>query len=161
MTTRERVHRAFQSALKGAPSCAGVVGDVNHPSVSHSWLCDAVVEEFKEKNPGEGCTTSNLCTACPTFVCAKCQQLRPWCVGANDDKPDECDDCATADPAMPPPDVIEAMAKGCNGCAQCGEAPPCATCMAGGVCIEECRCGEIEDGSAEADELDYQEDDAR
>lgn len=114
MTTRERVHRAFQASLKGAPSCAGVIGDVNHPSVSHSWLCDALVEEFEP-----------------------------------------------ADPAMPPPDVIESMARACRSCGECGEAPPCATCMAGGVCTVECRCGEVEDGSDEADELDYQEDDAR
>ena len=49
------------------------------------------------------------------------------------------------DPAMPPADVIEAMGKGCLSCGECGEAPPCATCMAGGVCLEECRCHETDD----------------
>jgi len=49
-----------------------------------------------------------------------------------------------ADPVMPPPDVIEAMAKGCKSCGECGESPPCATCMAGGVCLAECRCGETD-----------------
>jgi len=157
VTTRERVHRAMRAASGNLPHCAfKELADFDC-----TLLCDALVEEFEAKYPGEGCTASNLCTACPTFVCAKCQQLRPWCVGANDDKPDECDDCATASPSMPPPDVIEAMAKDCRSCGECGESPPCATCMAGGVCLEECRCGEIEDGSHEADELDYQEDDAR
>jgi len=63
-------------------------------------------------------------------------------------------DAPAEDPAMPPPDVIEALAKDCNSCGECGEAPPCATCMAGGVCLEECRCGE-----ADAEDHDDPDDD--
>src|SRR6185312_13754526 len=78
---------------------------------------------------------------------------RPFCLaGATEDDSRHsavCDSLVEefepADPAMPPPDVIEAMAKGCSSCGECGEAPRCATCMAGGVCLAECQCHETDD----------------
>lgn len=53
-------------------------------------------------------------------------------------------DAPTEDPAMPPPDVVESLAKGCtNGCGvTCGDRP-CAGCMQGAPCDSmECRCHE-------------------
>lgn len=43
-----------------------------------------------------GVCGDNLCTDCKTFVCNICSELRPWCVGANDDTPDACNDCVYA-----------------------------------------------------------------
>lgn len=43
---------------------------------------------------------------------------------------------------LPPQHVIERMAKHCRSCSECGEAPPCDTCMAGGVCMASCTCHE-------------------
>ncbi len=63
---------------------------------------------------------------------------------------------------MPPPEFFERAAKDCHCCPDCEVSPPCDACCAGGVCDHvRCTCGEVEDGSPEADELDYQEDDAR
>lgn len=41
------MHRAFQGSPKGAPSCAWAPYPL-HESVSHSWLCDAVVDAAVE-----------------------------------------------------------------------------------------------------------------
>jgi len=30
------------------------------------------------------------------YRCATCRRLVPWCFGAADDRPDECDDCWAA-----------------------------------------------------------------
>lgn len=65
------------------------------------------------------------------------------------------DDLGRDDSAMPPPEVIEAMAKGCKSCGECGEAPPCATCMAGGVCLASCRCEELQEERERLAEEDF------
>jgi len=60
------------------------------------------------------------------------------------------------DPAMPPPDVVEAMAKGCtSGCGiTCGDRP-CAGCMQGAPCDStECHCGETDDNDEPDDDWD-------
>lgn len=49
-----------------------------------------------------------------------------------------------ADPAMPPPDVIEAMAKACGCCREC-QSVPCAGAMAGACDVADCRCDEPEE----------------
>ena len=43
-----------------------------------------------------------------------------------------------------PQHVLSAMAKYCRSCPECGESPPCQTCMAGGVCLAHCSCDEDE-----------------
>ncbi len=57
---------------------------------------------------------------------------------------------ATADPAMPPPDVIEAMAKVCSCCREC-QSVPCAGAMAGACDVAECHCHE----ESESEEEDF------
>jgi len=51
----------------------------------------------------------------------------------------------SADPGMPPPDVMEAFAKDCHCCRECSS-PPCDEVMAAGVCPRRCSCDEDEYG---------------
>lgn len=32
-------------------------------------------------------------TRCPGFVCGRCGRIRPWCQGAHDRRPNDCDEC--------------------------------------------------------------------
>ncbi len=56
----------------------------------------------------------------------------------------------SADPAMPPPDVVEAMAKACSCCREC-QSVPCAGAMAGVCDVAECHCSE----ESESEEEDF------
>jgi hypothetical protein len=59
----------------------------------------------------------------------------------------------SADPSMPPPEVIEAFAKHCRCCGEC-QSPPCDGVIAGGFCDEMCWCGRQDETDAENDEGD-------
>lgn len=62
------------------------------------------------------------------------------------------------DPAMPPPDVIESIARDCRNCEECS-GRPCDACMAGGVCDRRCTCDE--DDGPDLTEMDYDPDEDR
>ncbi len=58
------------------------------------------------------------------------------------------------DDHMPPPEFFEEMAKHCRCCRECS-APPCDTACAGGVCLGDCHCDEMnEDRDEDDDDFD-------
>src|ERR1041385_5187337 len=62
-------------------------------TVLHGMLLSTSTVTGSPLLPGTECADSNICTTCDTFVCGSCKQLRPSCVGASDEYPDDCDDC--------------------------------------------------------------------
>lgn len=47
--------------------------------------------------PSDDCAGSVDCASCPLFLCESCAEMRPWCFGADDNCPDDCDDCWVPD----------------------------------------------------------------
>ncbi len=117
---RERIHQALRASdLAGSANVPPCAFDSWKYKGTHTRICDDLVEEFTVRYPGDACTSSNLCTSCPTYVCSKCNQLRPWCMGASDDKPEWCDNCWAAQRG---PNAIETkVAATCSKCGHAGD----------------------------------------